>query len=97
MFNEKNVDYVLGRKLKLIRKFRHLTLTELATQIGISMQQLKKYEDGINRISASKLLRISTVLKISILYFYEDDWLSQMMYTSNQVFSSKHGVNNLAV
>jgi len=48
-----------------------LTQTELAKALGITFQQIQKYEKGVNRISASKLQQISTLLQAPISFFFE--------------------------
>ncbi len=49
-----------------------MTQTDLANVMGLSFQQVQKYERGTNRISASKLFRLSQVLDVPINYFFED-------------------------
>lgn len=60
----------IGRQLKLARKYKKITLKRLADELGISYQQLQKYEKGLNRISAEKLWRISQILDVPIWDFF---------------------------
>jgi len=53
------------------RVLRGLSQKELARQLGISFQQIQKYETGANRISASKMWRFCEVLDIRPAYFFE--------------------------
>jgi transcriptional regulator with XRE-family HTH domain len=46
--------------------------TELGNAVGVTFQQIQKYERGTNRISAAQLVRIAVVLKVDIQYFFED-------------------------
>lgn len=68
------VDCHVGRRLQRLRKMRGFSQTELGEAIAppITFQQIQKYEQGTNRICASKLWEISCVLKVSPAYFYED-------------------------
>ncbi|WP_430822886.1 helix-turn-helix domain-containing protein [Brevundimonas intermedia] len=50
---------------------RKMTQTDLADKIGVSFQQLQKYERGANRISASRLWRIAVALEAPMTYFFE--------------------------
>lgn len=65
------VDVHVGQKLKSLRLSRGQTQTEIAVGLGISFQQVQKYELGRNRISASKLFEISRILDVSPAYFFD--------------------------
>lgn len=65
-----NLDHEIGRRLRQSRLIENLTQEALAQRIGISFQQLQKYESGANRISCSRLWTISQVLGLPITYFY---------------------------
>ena len=60
------VDKQVGRNVRRYRKDMHMTLNELADQLGVSQQQIQKYETGDSRISASMVLAISEVLNVGI-------------------------------
>jgi transcriptional regulator with XRE-family HTH domain len=64
------MDKILGKNLKSIREFRRFSQQKLGKKLGISFQQLQKYEYGINRISASKLQEISNILQFPINTFF---------------------------
>lgn len=64
------VDVHVGQQVRLRRKFLGLSQQALAEDIGLTFQQLQKYERGANRISCSKLYRISVVLKVPVEYFF---------------------------
>lgn len=53
------------------RELRGLPQKELARQLGISFQQVQKYESGANRISASKMWQLCEVLDVAPGYFFE--------------------------
>lgn len=53
------IDSVIGQNIRSIRADKGLSQTELAQEIGVSFQQLQKYESGTNRISAANLSKIA--------------------------------------
>lgn len=58
-----NVDVVIGVSVRARRRELQLSQEEVARAIGVTFQQLQKYEKGTNRVSASTLLRLAEVLK----------------------------------
>jgi transcriptional regulator with XRE-family HTH domain len=54
------------------RKMLKMSQTDLADAVGVTFQQIQKYEKGTNRISASRLQQISRVLPVPISSFFED-------------------------
>lgn len=64
------VDTYVGARISLRRSALGLSQTALAQQLGISFQQVQKYETGQNRISASRLHRVATVLATSVEAFF---------------------------
>src|SRR4051794_18368186 len=66
------VDIHVGSRVRLRRTLLGLSQDKLARAIGVSFQQLQKYERGTNRISASRLYALSKVLGVGIAWFFED-------------------------
>lgn len=66
------VDELVGEKIRELRLARNMTLAELGTELGISHQQLQKYETGTNRLSAGMLSSVSDALRVPITSFFED-------------------------
>jgi len=66
-----NVDQIIGKKIYFLRLDNNMSQAELAKKIGISAQQLQKYENAKNRISAARLALIAKVLDKDISYFYQ--------------------------
>lgn len=60
------IDQHVGERLKQIRKQKGLTQDDLAEKLGVSFQQIQKYENGKNRISYSKMVELSQFLKVSL-------------------------------
>jgi transcriptional regulator with XRE-family HTH domain len=65
------VDIHVGARVRMRRKAMGLSQTQLAESIGITFQQMQKYERGANRVSASKLYGIATTLQASVAWFFE--------------------------
>ncbi|WP_370236070.1 MULTISPECIES: helix-turn-helix domain-containing protein [Henriciella] len=72
------IDRLIGQRLRWRRKELRLTQEQLGETLGLTFQQVQKYEKGVNRISAGRLYEISSVLDIPVLYFYEgaEEYLS---------------------
>jgi len=66
------VDRHVGRRVAALRLQRGFSQSDLARAIGLTFQQVQKYEKGTNRISASKLWDISRFLAVDIRHFFED-------------------------
>lgn len=62
---------IIGHNLKVIRKDRGYSQRQLAEILGTSFQQVQKYEKGQNRISAEKLFRLRSFLKVPYARFFE--------------------------
>lgn len=66
------IDENVGTKLRQRRSLLGLSQEKLAEQVGITFQQIQKYENGANRISASRLYEFSKVLDIPVGFFFEN-------------------------
>jgi transcriptional regulator with XRE-family HTH domain len=66
-------DIYVGSRVKMQRLMTGLTQDKVATQLGITFQQLQKYEKGTNRIGASRLQAIARVLGVPVGFFFEQD------------------------
>src|SRR5579875_3099490 len=64
------VDIHVGKRIRDRRKEVHVTQEKLAEHLGLTFQQVQKYEKGANRVSASKLYEIARALNASIEYFF---------------------------
>ena len=70
--NPHPVDVRVGARVQQRRVLLGMTQTDLGDAIGLTFQQVQKYERGTNRISASRLCELSRVLDVPIEYFFED-------------------------
>ena len=66
------VDQHVGMRVRLRRTLLGLSQEKLGEMLGLTFQQIQKYERGANRIGASRLYDIATVLSVDIGYFFED-------------------------
>jgi transcriptional regulator with XRE-family HTH domain len=65
------VDMHVGARVRMRRRFMGVSQQSLAAKLGITFQQVQKYERGANRISASKLYEIGRVLEAPVSFFFE--------------------------
>ena len=66
------VDHLVGARIRLRRQTIGMTQTELAEQIGVTFQQVQKYELGTNRVGASRLAAIAGALRVPVAFFFEE-------------------------
>jgi transcriptional regulator with XRE-family HTH domain len=66
-----DIDIIVGDNVRKLRLERNLTLTELGDALGISHQQLQKYETGFNRISAGMISNLADILGIQLNDLFE--------------------------
>lgn len=85
------MDQQIGGRLRLWRRTMHIDGYALAERLGITYQQLQKYEKGMNRISAVRLFQIAGELNIPIDYFYHD---AKMVRIGSTATANQAGVKN---
>ncbi|MBV1696001.1 MAG: helix-turn-helix transcriptional regulator [Hyphomicrobiales bacterium] len=66
------VDIHVGGRVRFRRMLLGMSQERLAEQLGLTFQQIQKYEKGINRIGASRLYDLSQILGVPIQFFYEE-------------------------
>jgi transcriptional regulator with XRE-family HTH domain len=66
------VDVHVGSRVRLRRMLLGMSQEKLGEHLGLTFQQIQKYEKGINRIGASRLFDLSKVLAVPIQFFYEE-------------------------
>jgi transcriptional regulator with XRE-family HTH domain len=71
-FDEVRVDEAIGERIRRRRVELGLTQDQLARRLGLSYQQIQKYERGANRISASRLFALARRLDVDPGYFFGD-------------------------
>ena len=66
------IDVLVGTRLRLRRNMLGLSQERLGEAIGLTFQQVQKYERGANRIGASRLHELSQVLNVPVSFFFDD-------------------------
>lgn len=66
------IDIHVGRRLRLKRELFGLSQEQLGKMLGLTFQQIQKYENGTNRISASRLWDLAMIFSSPVEYFYDD-------------------------
>ena len=69
---EGNFNRHLGSKLRMRRLALGLTQTKVAQAINVTFQQIQKYEKGTNGISSLRIMQLGNILKVPVMYFFED-------------------------
>jgi transcriptional regulator with XRE-family HTH domain len=67
------IDIEVGKRIRLRRIEKGLSQTELGDHLGITFQQVQKYENGVNRVGASRLNKIAELLQVPISFFFHAD------------------------
>jgi transcriptional regulator with XRE-family HTH domain len=65
------IDAHVGQRLKARRQLLGMSQEKLGNAVGVSFQQVQKYESGANRVGASRLLQLGKVLGTSVAYFFD--------------------------
>ncbi|ACS57457.1 MULTISPECIES: helix-turn-helix domain-containing protein [Rhizobium] len=90
-----SIDVYVGNRVRVRRKTLGMTQNGLAELLGITFQQIQKYEKGTNRIGASRLQRISEILRVPIGFFFENGGAGPIDGATNELnsfLSSKEGL-----
>ena len=67
------IDVHVGSRVRLRRNMLGLSQEKLGDALGLTFQQVQKYEKGINRVGAARLQQIAEVLGVDISFFYDGD------------------------
>jgi len=65
------VDVAVGNRVRELRTRAGLSQTDLCERLGVSFQQVQKYEKGVNRMGASRLIQICEALKVTIVDIFD--------------------------
>jgi transcriptional regulator with XRE-family HTH domain len=68
-----SIDKHVGSRIRMRRLMLDMNQTKLGDALGITFQQVHKYETGANRIGASRLHHIAEILRVPVAFFFEDD------------------------
>jgi len=91
------VDVLVGQRLKMARMIKGVTQEKLAEAIGVTFQQVQKYENGKNRIGTGRLHAIAEVLDVPVAFFFEGAKSARASTTADlefiyQALSTKEGL-----
>ncbi len=75
------IDIHVGKRLRLRRTILGLSQEVVGNAIGVTFQQIQKYERGVNRIGSSRLYEFSKILTVPVSYFFDD--MEKTASTSN--------------
>lgn len=67
-----SVDVHVGRRIRMRRVWMEMAQATLGETIGVTFQQVQKYEKGTNRVGASRRQQIADVLEVPVSFFFED-------------------------
>jgi len=65
------IDKHVGSRIRMQRLLLHMSQQALAGELGLTFQQVQKYEKGANRVGASRLQQIASALKVTPAFFFE--------------------------
>ena len=78
-----DIDKQVGVRIRAARQAAKVSQTSLAEALGITFQQVQKYENGANRVGASRLAEIAKTLRVPVSYFFESPdgsaWVSDLL------------------
>jgi transcriptional regulator with XRE-family HTH domain len=66
------IDVHVGQRLRLVRKLSKRSQSKLGNAVGLTFQQIQKYEKGTNRIGASRLFEFSQIFDVPVSFFFDD-------------------------
>jgi transcriptional regulator with XRE-family HTH domain len=66
------IDIHVGARIRLRRTLLGMSQDQLGTSLGITFQQIQKYERGMNRVGASRLQLMANVLEVPVSFFFDD-------------------------
>jgi transcriptional regulator with XRE-family HTH domain len=66
-----SIDRIVGRNIRIYRLQKGLTQTGLADELGLTFQQVQKYEKGTNRVGSGRLLKIATFLGVPVTALFK--------------------------
>ncbi len=66
------IDVHVGRRLRLRRTLLGMSQERLAELLGLTFQQVQKYERGVNRIGSSRLYELGQILNVPVSFFFDD-------------------------
>ena len=66
-----SIDSYIGARVRMRRLMLNMSQEKLSSRLGVTFQQIQKYEKGTNRISAGRLLELAIALRVPVSFFYD--------------------------
>jgi transcriptional regulator with XRE-family HTH domain len=88
------IDVHVGQRVRLRRTLLGMRQMTLAEAIGLTFQQVQKYEHGVNRVSSSRLVDLANVLDVDVSYFFEEMSAAVAGQTPSKLMQSKRLPDN---
>lgn len=89
------IDVYAGQKLRDARTAIKLSQEKLADAIGLTFQQIQKYERGINRMSAGRLYKFSKILGVPVTFFFPDETEGKAELVTARILVLQHAMNDI--
>ena len=83
------IDVHVGARIRLRRTLLGISQVALAEAIGLTFQQVQKYEKGVNRVSSSRLVDLANALDVSIPYFFNEMSAAVQGQTPSELMRTK--------
>lgn len=71
------LDVLVGKRIRTQRLVRKMSQSDLGRQLGITFQQIQKYESGVNRVGAGRLQQIAKIFELPVNVFFGEDAATQ--------------------
>ncbi|MDD4616878.1 MAG: helix-turn-helix domain-containing protein [Alphaproteobacteria bacterium] len=91
--NPDPVDIHVGSRLRMRRNLVGLSQEQLGKSLGLTFQQIQKYERGINRMGSSRLFQVAKTLSVPVAYFFEE--MPEAMGNSSQPGFAEEGQSTI--
>jgi transcriptional regulator with XRE-family HTH domain len=87
------VDALVGERLRALRCSKSLSQIDLARAVGVTFQQIQKYENGTKRVKASRLFAFAQALEVPVSHFFEDIEVEQAGSSVQEQQGGNHSVH----
>lgn len=75
-----DINIEIGKRIKCLRLEKKLSREQIARRLGVKQQTIEKYEKGSIEISIKKLIQISNIMNVSIMYFLKQEGLDDTLF-----------------
>ncbi len=84
-------DRLVGQRIKMLRQSKGISQSVLGRALSVTFQQIQKYENGVNRVGASRLSEVARVLEVPVSTFFEEGaaWSSRARKKRSSSYASR--------